>query len=380
MPAEQQRRIDRHPSCPYRRIALTFQGGGALGAYQAGVFEALTAEGMTPDWVAGISIGAINAAIVAGNPPERRVAQLRQFWETVSANWIAAPALEDDQFREAYNQLSAASTLLFGQPGFFHPHPLPPWLHPPGSEGATSFYSTGALRDSLAKLVDFDLVNAGSMRLSLGAVAVSTGNFAYFDSRKERIRPEHVVASGALPPGFPAVEIDGNFYWDGGLVSNTPVQYVLEDQPRVSSLVFQVDLFSAKGLQPRTLTEVLERQKDIVYSSRTRQNVDSFRRQHNMRRAMRRMLDAMSAEQRAALQVPGVEDMCSDAVMNIVHLIYRRKIYESHAKDYEFSRRSMEDHWSAGYDDTQRSLRHPGLLDPPPPHIGVVVHDLTSDA
>ncbi len=380
MPAQQQRRIDQHPSCPYRRIALTFQGGGALGAYQAGAFEALTEAGMTPDWVAGISIGAVNAAIIAGNPPERRLDRLRRFWETVSANLIPAPAFNGDQFREAYNQLSAASTLLFGQPGFFHPRPLPPWLHPPGSDGATSFYSTEALRESLVELVDFDLVNAGSMRLSLGAVAVRTGNFVYFDSRKERIRLEHVLASGALPPGFPAVEIDGNAYWDGGLISNTPVQYVLDDQPRISSLVFQVDLFSAKGLQPRSLTEVLERQKDIAYSSRTRENVDSFRRQHNMRRAMRRMLDAMSAEQRAKLDVPGVEDMCSDAVMNIVHLIYRRKVYESHAKDYEFSRRSMEDHWTAGYDDTLRSLRHPGLLDPPPPHIGVVVHDLTSEA
>jgi NTE family protein len=371
--------LDRHPGCPYRRIALTFQGGGALGAYQAGVFEALTEAGMTPDWVAGISIGAINAAIIAGNPPERRVEQLRAFWETVSRNLLPAPPIENDQFREVYNYLSAGSTLLFGQPGFFHPRPLPPWLHPPGNEGATSFYSTQSLRESLARLVDFDLVNAGPMRLSLGAVAVRSGNFAYFDSRKERLRLEHVVASGALPPGFPSVEIDGNCYWDGGLVSNTPVQYVLDEQPRVSSLVFQVDLFSARGLQPQSLTEVLERQKDILYSSRTRENVDSFRRQHNMRRAMRRMLDAMSPAQRAALDVPGVEDMCSDAVMNIVHLIYRRKVYESHAKDYEFSRRSMEDHWAAGYADTRRSLSHPGLLDPPPPHIGVVVHDLTSE-
>lgn len=377
--AQRRRSSGRATSGPYERMALTLQGGGALGAYQAGVFEALAETGMAPDWVAGISIGAINAAIIAGNPPERRVAQLRRFWEMASANLLPAPAFGSDQFREAYNQLSALSTLCFGQPGFFRPRAAPPWLHPAGTEGATSFYSTAALRDSLSSLVDFDLANDGSMRLSLGAVAVRSGNFAYFDSRKERIRLEHVMASGALPPGFPAIEIDGESYWDGGLVSNTPVQYVLDDQPRISTLVFQVDLFSARGLQPRSLPEVLERRKDILYSSRTRQNVDSFRRLHDMRRAMRRLLDALPKAARARLDIPDIEGMCSDAVMNIVHLIYRRKVYESHAKDYEFSRRSMEDHWRAGYDDTRRSLRHPGLLDLPPPHVGVVVQDLTRD-
>lgn len=364
---------------PYARVALTFQGGGALGAYQAGVYEALAETGLAPDWVAGISIGAVNAAIVAGNPPERRVEKLRAFWELVSENPVALPPIAVDGFRESYNRLSAAMTVLFGQPGFFRPRPLPPWLHPPGSDGATSVYSTDLLHGTLEQFVDFDLLNAGPTRLSVGAVAVRTGNFAYFDSAREPITPKHVMASGALPPGFPAVEIDGELYWDAGLVSNTPLQYVLDDSPHISTLVFEVDLFSARGREPRNLAEVLARQKEIVYSSRTRENTDSFRRLHDLRRVVCKLIERMPPALQRDPEIRALRGLGSDAVMNIVHLIYRGKAYESQSRDYEFSRSSMEEHWRAGYDDTRRTLRHPEWLEPPPPHVGVVVHDLTRD-
>ncbi len=334
---------------------------------------------LLPDWVAGISIGAINAAIVAGNPANRRVEMLRAFWERISDNPVAAFPVPGESLRDGYNRLSAAMTLLFGQPGFFRPRVIPPWLHPPGSDGATSVYATDLLRDTLESFVDFDLVNDGPTRLSVGAVAVRTGNFAYFDSERERIGAEHVMASGALPPGFPAIEIAGEPYWDAGLVSNTPLQYVLEDSPRISTLVFEVDLFSARGRLPTNLAEVLARQKEIVYSSRTRENTDSFRRLHDMRRVVCTLIERMPPELQRDPEIQALRGLGSDAVMNIVHLIYRGKTYESQSKDYEFSRSSMEEHWQAGYDDTRRTLRHPEWLEPPPPHAGVVVHDLTRD-
>lgn len=367
----------RSRSCPYRRVALTFQGGGALGAYQAGVYQALAEADLLPDWVAGISIGAINAAIIAGNPPERRVERLRQFWEMVSENPVPPLATTGDPLRHAYTQLSALMTMLFGQPGFFRPRAVPPWLHPAGSEGATSFYSTDLLRETLTAFVDFDLINAGGTRLSVGAVAVRSGNFAYFDSARRPITAAHVMASGALPPGFPGVEIDGELYWDGGLVSNTPLQYVLEDVPSQSTLVFEVDLFSARGTIPRTLDEVLARQKEIVYSSRTRENTDSFRRLHDMRCVINTLIERMAPELQEDPEILALRALGSEAVMSIVHLIYRGKGHEGQSRDYEFSRSSMEEHWSAGYDDARRTLRHPDWLATPPPHVGVVVHDLT---
>jgi NTE family protein len=363
--------------CPYPRVALTFQGGGALGAYQAGVYQALAEADLLPDWVAGISIGAINAAIIAGNPPVRRVERLRQFWEMVSENPVPPLAGVGDPLRHAYTQLSALMTMLFGQPGFFRPRAVPPWLHPAGSVGATSFYSTDLLRETLADFVDFDLINAGATRLSVGAVAVRSGNFAYFDSARRPITAAHVMASGALPPGFPGVEIDGELYWDGGLVSNTPLQYVLEDTPFQSTLVFEVDLFSARGPVPRTMDEVLARQKEIIYSSRTRENTDSFRRLHDMRRGISRLIERLPEELQHEPEIRALREFGSDAVMNIVHLIYRGKDYETQSRDYEFSRSSMAEHWSAGYDDARHTLRHADWLAPPPADLGVAVHDLT---
>ena len=247
---------------PFECVTLLLQGGGALGAYQGGVYEALAEANIHPDWIAGISIGAINGAIIAGNPPLSRVDRLREFWTQVtsSAPWSNNPFVDlarSDHTRNLLNQMSASLAASFGAAGFFSARPLMPWLQPVGTLGATSFYDTKSLRDTLERLVDFDRINAGMTRFSAGAVNVRTGNFAYFDSTTHTIRPEHVMASGALPPGFPSVEIDGQQYWDGGLVSNTPLQWVIENDPRrKDTLAFQVDLWSARGQLPRNLGEV----------------------------------------------------------------------------------------------------------------------------
>jgi NTE family protein len=360
----------------YDRVALVLQGGGALGAYQVGVYQALAEAACEPNWISGVSIGAINSAIIAGNRPEKRLQNLEAFWSTVSGRKIWAYTPEGDFFRDLRNQTSSLMTLFFGQPGFFQPRMPNPWLHHPGAQGSTSYYDSGALRDTLEKLIDFDLLNDGHKRLSVGAVNVRTGNFIYFDTEKQRIGPEHIMASGALPPALPAVKIDGECYWDGGIVSNTPLQYLLEQDEHQSSLVFQVDLFSARGILPRQMSDVLTRHKEIMYSSRTRQNTDAFARTHKLKM---RLADALKRVPPEALR-PGEKEFiakCSNAdVVNIVHLIYQHKNYEGHARDYEFSGTSMREHWDSGYEDTLRTLRHPEWLERSTISRGVAVHDL----
>jgi NTE family protein len=228
-------------------ISLVLQGGGALGAYQAGVYQALHEAGLEPDWVVGVSIGAINSAIIAGNPPERRLERLEEFWNTITASDPLLIWPEGDNPRKMRNALSAMNAMLFGQPGFFKPNPVNGWLAQRGSRAATSLYDTSPLHRTLEKLVDFELINSGRVRFAVGAVNVETANFAYFDNAEIEIAPEHVMASGALPPALPMVRIGKNYYWDGGLVSNTPLQHLLDNCGSQNSLVFQVDLFSASG-------------------------------------------------------------------------------------------------------------------------------------
>jgi NTE family protein len=255
-----------------------------------------------------------------------------------------------------------------------------PWLQPGGTLGATSFYDTKSLKDTLERPVDFDRINAGMTRFSAGAVNVRTGNFAYFDSTTHTIRPEHVMASGALPPGFPAVEIEGEQYWDGGLVSNTPLQWVIESNPRrQDTLAFQVDLWSARGELPRNLAEVATRQKEIQFSSRTRANTDQSKRMQQIRWALAKLLPKLPDNLRDNEEAKILNAAACHKVYSIVHLIYRAKNYEGHAKDYEFSRLSMEDHWRAGYHDAVRTLRHPEVLARPTNRDGVFTFDLARD-
>ncbi len=375
---------------PFDSVALVLQGGGALGAYQAGVYQALAEAELPPDWVAGISIGSINAAIIAGNAPEDRVARLEAFWEAITAptgpwgwanDWVADGKALGHLGRTAQNQANAMLALMAGASGFFAPRLPAPFLHPAGSPQATSFYDTAALRTTLERFIDFDRINDATVgpRLSLGAVNVRTGNFVYFDTTTHRIRPEHVMASGALPPGFGAVEIDGEHYWDGGLVSNTPLQWVVTNEPRVDTLAFQVDLWSARGELPRDLGEVAMRQKEIQFSSRTRANTDQFKRLQRMRAALADLLEKLPPELRQSPEAATLAEAASREVFQIVHLIYRSRAYEGQSKDYEFSRVSMQEHWRSGYLDAVRTLRHRDALRKPEPGTGVTTFDLFHD-
>ena len=412
---------------PFDCIALLLQGGGALGAYQAGVYEALAEANLHPDWTAGISIGAINAALIAGNPPESRVEKLREFWQQITTplpllnrapqtamtgeptsrpdawqgtyaakmwefwervgstavssglHGLELQTVKGDAARGLFNKLSAGRVLMTGAAGFFTPRLPVPWLCPDGSLEATSYYDTGALRTTLERLIDFDRIDAAEMRLSMGAVNVRTGNLVYFDNTSHAIRPEHVMASGALPPGFPAVEIDGERYWDGGLVSNTPLEWVVKSEPQRDTLAFQVDLWSASGKFPRNLPEVTTRQKEIQYSSRTRVNSDRFKQMQMLRAAVASLLEKLPAELRSMPEVELLRPASEHKVYNLVELVYRAQQYEGDSKDYEFSLMSMEDHWRAGYYDTVRTLQHREVFERPSSADGVFILDLAQD-
>jgi NTE family protein len=357
-------------------IAMVLQGGGALGAYQAGAYQALHEAGLLPDTVAGVSIGSINAAIIAGNRPERRLERLRAFWEGITARPVSLFAPDGDTARKITNAWSAFLTTTLGQPGFFNPNPINPWLSPRGSKTATAFYDTTPLRETLSRLVDFDLLNNGPVRYAAGSVNLLNGNFTYFDSTRRQILPDHVMASSALPPGFPAVQIGTDYYWDGGLVSNTPLQHVLDNAGRLHMLVFQVDLFSARGPAPRDMDDVLARQKDIQYSSRTRLVTDYFRDRHDRDVVAKKLLAKIPDDQLDADERKLKARLAHMPEATILELVYQQAAYETQAKDYEFSAASMREHWNSGYLDTQRTLRHRDWLEVSQGDAGLSVHDI----
>jgi len=375
--------VDANETC-----VLVLQGGGALGSYQAGVFERMAARSIQPHWVAGVSIGAINAALVAGNPPERRLARLREFWERVTSQLsvLTWPSGVGDEAREILNETRAAFAASFGVPGFFTPRIPSALLQRPGTLAALSIYDTTPLAATLDELVDFDLINdlrsPHHVRLSVGAVDVRTGNYRYFDSDDREscggaLDARHVMASGALPPGFPPVEIDGEFYWDGGVVSNTPLQYVI-DQPRIrDTLVIQVDLFHARGPLPENLMEVAERQKDIRFASRTRANTTHAIEAHALGAAARRLAARLPASFSDDPDLKLLLAAGSPAALTILHLIYRSKHHESQSKDYEFSRQSMLERWAAGAADADLSFEHARWRERPRRGANVTVLDLT---
>jgi NTE family protein len=367
----------------YDVVALVLQGGGALGAYQAGVYEGLHAAGIRPNWLAGISIGALNAAIIAGSPEGERVNRLREFWETICAapvEWPVDEGLGDAlpfafDLRSMHNAMAAMRALFHGQPGFFKPRfPSPLWS-PFSGDASTSFYDTSPLKRTLERLVDFDRLNSGEVRVSVGAVNVRTGNLTYFDTSERRLGPKHFMASGALPPGFPAVDIDGEHYWDGGVVWNTPLSRVLSSEPR-DTLTFQVDLWSARGRVPNDMMEVSSRQKDIQYSSRTRAITDQVLRLQKMRQALQRTIEKLPDSARQDPEMRAIADMARHRSYNIIHLIYQSKIYEGQSKDYEFGLNAMRAHWQSGLDDIRRTLADPRRLDLPAPELGIVTHDV----
>ncbi|MDP9891423.1 NTE family protein [Variovorax boronicumulans] len=357
------------------RKALVLQGGGALGAYQAGVYAALSETELQPHWIAGVSIGAINAALIAGNAPEHRVDRLREFWHLVSSGPSQRlPSWFGD--RATQNQYSAAMASLVGIPGFFEPRYSPALLMG-GAAPLLSYYDTSPLKATLERLIDFDRINACEARFSVGAVNVRTGNSVYFDNTRQRIGPEHIMASGALPPGFAPVHIDGDDYWDGGIVSNTPLQYVLDIHPRNEPLVvLQVDLFNARGEMPHNMAGVMERQKDITYSSRTRMNTDATAANMNLQQAIADLITKLPANLRKDPSVLAVQSQLTHEPIDIFHLIYRDKPYELESKDYEFSRAAVEEHWESGARDMRTTLAHPETLRADATVNGVTTFDL----
>jgi len=366
-------------------VALLLQGGGALGAYQAGVYQALAEAGIHPTWTAGVSIGAINAAIIAGNAPEHRVERLRKFWDDLTASPFGVPLewqatmVQGDMMRTFVNQMNSAYTAATGAPGFFKPRVPPPWLEAPGKIEATSYYDTSELKSTLERLIDFDRINAKETYLSVGAVNVRSGNFVYFTPDDHEIGVEHIMASGALPPGFPAIEIEGEHYWDGGLVSNTPLQWIFENGPPHNTLAFQVDLWNARGRFPRTMQEVATRQKEIQYSSRTRAGTTWLKEVQKLRRAIETLLPELPDGLRKSEAARVLDEEKDAHNYNIVHLIYRPQEYEGETKDFEFSKLTMEEHWRSGHNDAKRTIRHREIFDHAATADGVFTFDVAVD-
>ena len=368
----------------YHVVALVLQGGGALGSYQPGVYQGLAEAELHPNWVAGISIGALNAAIIAGNPPNKRVDQLRRFWETICQPPLlpATPLnqLDTSRWPDPLQHMLAGweawRSMLEGQNGFYRPR-LPWALQQASKPSEISFYDTSPLKQTLEQLADFDRINdSRQMRVSVGAVNVRSGNFVYFDNTRQKLRPEHFIASGALPPGFPAVEIDGEFYWDGGVVSNTPLSQLISKENRHNTLAFQVDLWSARGNLPGNMKEVAMRQKDIQYSSRTRMVTDVLRQELQYRELLSELMTLVPESEHGSPAYLAARHAANCQRLNVVHLIYQDKIYDDHYKDYQFGLQTMRQHWHSGYQDIRNSLRRPGWLNMPSAEQPFVSHDI----
>lgn len=363
------------------RVALVLQGGGALGAYQAGVYQALEEHDLTPEWVAGTSIGAINGAIIAGNEPRQRIQRLREFWSSVSRAGFSGSDRASRPVGQMFSFLSAMQAIWAGQPGFFVLRSVPPMFRSEdGSSRTASFYDTRELRSLLERVVDFDYLGRGAVRFSLGAVHVKSGRLRYFDNRFQALGPEHVMASGALPPGFPAIEVDGELYWDGGIYSNTPLEVVMDDYPRRSTLCFMVDLFNPTGPEPRNIPEVETRHKNIMYATRSRHHIETYAKIHNMRIAIGELYGLLPEKLRDDPEVKSMAALGCRTTMEIVHLGYPDQEWELSTKDTDFSSVAIEERWAKGYRDALRAVEHAPWLEPVPPHVGVVVHDIPADA
>ena len=351
-------------------VALMLQGGGAMGAYQIGAYQALAEHDLHPDWVAGISIGAINAAVIAGNRPEHRVARLTALWEAIT--WPdLPPPLALTALQTLHNMASNAEALLFGQPNFFTPRPLNPYLRPTAPPQEVSFYDTSPLLDTLRRFADFSLINNRAVRLSLGATDIATGELRFFDNNRRRIEPDHVLASCSLPPGFPATMLDGRFYWDGACVSNTPLDAVVDEPAHPHMVVFLIDLWDAAGPVPENMNEVLWRAKQIQYASRTSHHVDAVATKVNLRHALRLLQSQDKSEVSAVPGGPSVTDQRLD----IVHIIYHPEAGQIPNSDAEFSRSSIAERRAAGYRDMKIALAaEPWQRTQKPAHLGALVH------
>lgn len=359
------------------------QGGGALGAYQGGVYEVLVEHGFAIDWVVGTSIGAINGAIIAGNAPERRVERLQEFWQLVGRDDPLAPFATIPYAAWLAPWINASelwNVICRGIPGFFEPRSRCvldiSQLVPTPEAG---FYDTTPLQATLERLVDFDYLNAGHVRYTTCAVEVGTGRLVTFDSRTHRIVPQHIMASGALPPGFPPVMIEGKAYWDGGIYSNTPMDVVMDDAEREDTLCFMVDLWDPTEAEPHSISEAMMRLKDIQYASRTHEHLADHRLLQNMRRAIDLLARRLTEKDRTDPLVQQMTTLGCESRVNIVRLIMKALPSDSHTKDIDFDRATLSARWKAGARDAQRALLHKSWLAPMPPHVGLVVHELPQE-
>jgi NTE family protein len=361
------------------QVVLVLQGGGALGAYQAGVYQALHESGIALDWVIGTSIGAINGALIAGNAPELRLERLHAFWDRIERNSAVPGAFA--LWPGAIGYMANLETLLRGVPGFFAPNPHAMFgTHAPVGLECASYYSTAQLRDTLEALVDFELLAQRRTRLTVGAVNVCSGAMRYFDSRESTLSAEHVMASGALPPAFPAVRIDGEPYWDGGIYSNTPIEAVLEDNPRRDSLIFTVNVWRPRGDEPDTLWRVMGRHKDIQYASRADSHIARQRQIHRLRHVIRELSSQLPASRRESAAVRELSSWGCGTTMHVVRLLAPGLDGEDHTKDIDFSSVGIRTRWKAGYADTLDTIQRAPWTQPADPIEGVVLYDEVSRA
>jgi NTE family protein len=358
-------------------VALVLQGGGALGAYQAGVYQALHEHNLTPDWVVGTSIGAINAAIIAGNPREQRLPRLKEFWERVGQPDALDMQKIPDTTRQLNIWLATMETYVRGVQGFFAPRPLNPFaMGLPVKPEEASFYDTGELAKTLAELIDFDYLNtSGNMRLTISAMKVICGSLVNFDSHQRRIGVEHIMASGALPPGFAPVRVDGDLYWDGGMYSNTPLETVLDDEPRRNILCVMVDLWLADGEEPTTLEEVQTRQKDVTFASRSQAHIDSYLRTNKLRSAARSLYARLPKQLQDSNDLKDLKELGKATTIHVLRLQYTGRDWKMASKDINFSRGSIGWRWEQGYNDALRALE--GCQNALFEHsdTGIVIHD-----
>lgn len=356
------------------QVVLVLQGGGALGAYQFGVYRALHEAGIKLDWIIGTSIGAINASLIAGNPPERRLDALREFWRCVQSEevWHHLPS-----WTGLPDAMLYWTTLLSGISGFFRPNARA-FMGPHLTLGAENagFYSTMPLRKTISELVDFSLINRKSTRLTIGAAHVRTGMMQYFDSRKQAITIEHILASGALPPAFPAVRINGELYWDGGMLSNSPTEVIFEDNPRLTSLIFSVHVWNPNGPEPETIWEVLHRQKDIQYSSRITGQIMGLKQLHRLRLVITELARLLPEDVRASEMAKELSSYGCVTRMHVVRLMAPRLDNENHTKDLDFSPSGIRIRQEAGYSATMRALDQAAWQGEFDPLEGVILHDL----
>ncbi|MFB6416014.1 MULTISPECIES: patatin-like phospholipase family protein [Bradyrhizobium] len=355
------------------QVVLVLQGGGALGSYQAGVYQALHEAGIEPDWIIGTSIGAINASLIAGNEPGQRLAHLKEFWKRMEQNPVWNLRTAFPGFNE---KLAYWSTVTHGIPGFFRPNALAHAgdSYPLGADHA-GFYSTAPLEKTLLELVDFSLVNRCSPRLTVGAAHVRSSQMRYFDSRDGELTVKHVMASGALPPAFPAVRINGELYWDGGILSNTPTEAVFDDNPRKNSLIFAVHLWNPVGAEPTTMAEVLNRHKDVQYSSRIASQIARQQQAHRLRHVINQLAARLSESERRDPAVKELVGYGCPTRMHVVRLLAPQLDRETHTKDIDFSPSGIMRRWDAGYAHTRSVLERKPWIGEFDPLAGVVLHE-----